>query len=105
MKDEIWLPAPKDIECVDVWPPGRLTQCARDAYDQLSREGRIVPVSVKRDAAGRVYVRYMSDIPIQWIREELREAKLRGVQMTIDGGQGTGVTNSFSLACGQKAPS
>ena len=84
MKGGEWLPAPKDIECVDVWPPGRLTQCARDAYDQLSREGRIVPVSVKRDAAGRIYVRYRADIPIQWIREELREAKMKCVQMEIE---------------------
>jgi hypothetical protein len=40
-------------------------------------------VRVDRDAAGRVYVRYMADIPEQWIREELREAKYRGRQMDL----------------------
>ena len=51
-----WPPAPFDIEVVDVWPPGRLTDAARDAYDALAREGRIRPRKVTRDAAGRVAV-------------------------------------------------
>lgn len=79
-----WLPAPFDIEVVDVWPPGRLTDVARDAYDALARVGRIRPRSVTRDAAGRVIVRYMADIPEPWIRQELREAKLAGRQMRIE---------------------
>lgn len=76
-------PAPLDVEVVDVWPPGRLSQAAQDAYDALASAGRIRPVRVDRDAAGRVYVRYMADIPEQWIREELREAKYRGRQMDL----------------------
>ena len=76
-------PAPMDVEVVDVWPPGRLSQAEKDAYDALASAGRIRPVRVDRDAAGRVYVRYMADIPEQWIREELREAKYRGRQMDL----------------------
>ena len=75
--------APLDVEVVDVWPPGRLSQAAKDAYDTLASTGRIRPVRVDRDGAGRVYVRYMADIPEQWIREELREAKYRGRQMDL----------------------
>ena len=77
-------PAPMDVEVVDVWPPGRLTQAEKDVYDALATAGRIRPVRVDRDAAGRVYVRYMADIPEQWIREELREAKYEGRQMKIE---------------------
>ena len=76
-------PAPMDVEVVDVWPPGRLSQAENDAYDALASAGRIQPVRVDRDGAGRVYVRYMADIPEQWIREELREAKYRGRQMDL----------------------
>lgn len=76
-------PAALDVEVVDVWPPGRLSQAAQDAYDGLASAGRIRPVRVDRDGAGRVYVRYMADIPEQWIREELREAKYRGRQMDL----------------------
>lgn len=77
-------PAPFDIEVVDVWPPGRLTDAARNAYDTLARQGRIRPRKVTRDAAGRVIVRYMADIPEQWIRQELKEAKLSGRQIDIE---------------------
>lgn len=76
-------PAALDVEVVDVWPPGRLSQAEKDAYDALASAGRIRPVRVDRDAAGRVYVRYMADIPEQWIREELREAKYAGRQMDL----------------------
>lgn len=78
-----FVPAPVDVECIDVWPPGRLSQAAQDAYDALASAGRIRPIRVDRDAAGRVYVRYMADIPEQWIREELREAKYAGRQMDL----------------------
>ncbi len=77
-------PAPLDVEVVDVWPPGRLSQAAKDAYDRLAATGRIRPIRADRDAAGRVYVRYMADCPEQWIREELREAKYKGRQMRIE---------------------
>ena len=76
-------PAALDVEVVDVWPPGRLSQAEKDAYDALASAGRIRPVRVDRDAAGRVYVRYMADIPEKWIREELREAKYRDRQMDL----------------------
>jgi len=78
-------PAPHDIEVVDVWPPGRLTEAAQDAYDALAASGRIIPRElVTRDRAGRVIVRYMADIPEQWIRQELKESKLAGRQMRIE---------------------
>ncbi|MBR7189289.1 MAG: hypothetical protein IKD53_12160 [Clostridia bacterium] len=76
-------PAALDVEVVDVWPPGRLSQTEKDAYDALASTGRIRPVRVDRDGAGRVYVRYMADCPEQWIREELREAKYKGRQMDL----------------------
>lgn len=76
-------PAALDVEVVDVWPPGRLSQAAQDAYDNLATAGRIRPVRVDRDGAGRVYVRYMADCPEQWIREELRKAKYAGKQIGL----------------------
>ena len=78
-----WQPAPCDLEIVDVWAPGRLSVHARDAYDALAKSGRIRPLRVKHDAAGRVIVRYLADIPAPWIHEELRAAKHRGKQMQI----------------------
>lgn len=83
MKDG-WVEAPKDIECVDIWPPGRLTNVERDAYDRLAKAGRIVPTSVKRDPAGRVYVRYFADCPQEWIRQELKQAKLLDRQLEVE---------------------
>lgn len=79
-----WLPAPFDVEVVDVWPPGRLTDAERDAYDQLAGAGRIRPVRASRDAAGRVIVRYLADIPAPWIHLELKEAKYSGKQLQIN---------------------
>ena len=76
-------PAPCDVECMDVWPPGRLSEAARAAYDTLAAAGRIKPVEVYRDGAGRVYVRYMADCPEQWIRDDLRQAKYKGRQMNL----------------------
>lgn len=77
-------PAPVDVECMDVWPPGRLSQAARDAYDTLAARGRIKPVEVYRDGAGRVYVRYLADCPVEWIHEALRKAKYKGRQMKLE---------------------
>lgn len=78
-------PAPFDIEVVDVWPPGTLTDAVKDAYDALAAAGRIIPRGlVSRDAAGRVIVRYMADIPAPWIHLELKEAKYSGKQLQIN---------------------
>lgn len=79
-----FVPAPLDVECVDVWPPGRLSQAAQGAYDSLVERGRITAVGAYRDGVGRVYVRYMADCPAEWIREELREAKYTGQQMGLE---------------------
>ncbi len=56
-------PAALDVEVVDVWPPGRLSQAEKDAYDALATAGRIRPVRVDRDGAGRGDVRYMAGHP------------------------------------------
>ena len=84
IESDKWLPAPMDIDVVDVWPPGRFTDTARDAYDNLANAGRIRPKGVVRDAAGRVIVRYMADCPDAWIREELRAAKYAGKQIRME---------------------
>lgn len=78
-----WSPAPFDVEVIDIWPPGRFTQAVRDAYDTLAQRGRLRPVGCKRDAVGRVYVKYLADIPEQWIHEELKEAKYAGRQVEL----------------------
>lgn len=78
-------PAPMDVETVDVWPPGRLTDVEQAAYDALAGAGRIRPLGAARDAYGRVIVWYMADVPAKWIHEELREAKYAGRQTTMEG--------------------
>ena len=78
-----WLPAPMEIEVVDVWPPGTLTEAAMDAYDRLCKDGRIISRGATKDRSGRVVVRYMADIPVQWIHDELREAKYAGKQIGL----------------------
>ena len=77
--------APMDVEIVDVWPPGRLTDVEQAAYDTLAGAGRIRSEGASRDAYGRVIVRYLADIPAEWIRGELREAKYAGRQTTMEG--------------------
>ena len=78
------MPAPLDVECVDVWLPERLSEAARGAYDILVECGRITAVEAHRDGVGRLYVQYMADCPAEWIREELREAKYTGRQMDLE---------------------
>lgn len=80
-------PAPVDVEIVDVWPPGRLTVVEQAAYDTLAGAGRIRPVGASRDAYGRVIVRYMADIPAEWIHGELKAAKYEGRQMMMERGE------------------
>ena len=76
-------PAPVDVPCVDIWPPGRLDDAARYAYDQLAARGRIrLERAYKDPASGRSVVRYQADIPQEWIREELSQIK-----RTYDGEQ------------------
>lgn len=81
---DAFLPAPQNIEVIDVWQPGRYTEVIRTAYKRLMRAGRIQPIGVTHDAAGRTYVRYCADIPAPWIHDELREAKYLGAQMTME---------------------
>lgn len=78
-------PAPKDVEVVDIWPPGTFGAAERAAYDRLTREGRILPLGAfADDAFGRVVVRYLADIPAPWIRGELAEARQNGTQMRME---------------------
>ena len=86
MRDEKWLPAPLDVECVDVWPPGTLSEAARMAYRRLSAERRLLIRGMVADAVGRVYVRYVTDVPQAWIIQELRQTKLDGEQVKMDYG-------------------
>lgn len=72
------LPAPMEIEVVDVWPPGTLTEAAMDAYDRLCRDGRIISRGATRDRSGRVVVRYMADIPAQWDPRGAAGSEVRG---------------------------
>ena len=76
-------PAPHDIEVVDVWAPGRFSATVQDAYERMRASGRIRELSRHMDAAGRVCVRYMADIPAEWIHEELRAAKYAGKQIGL----------------------
>ena len=76
MKPDGFAPAPKDIEVTDIWPAGTFGPRVQKAYDRLAAAGRIVPVSVTADEAfGKVVVRYMADVPAEWIRAELAEAR------------------------------
>lgn len=84
-----WPPAPVDVECVDIWPPGTLSEARRAAYDAICRQGRIKCHAVTKDAVGRVYVRYSADVPHEWILAELKAERAaieaQAEQMKIDG--------------------
>lgn len=84
--------APPSVECVDVWHPGTLTWAARQAYDALAAQGRIRLIRAARDrTTGRIAVRYLSDVPHEWIlpdlAEEKRAASDRGQQTKMEVGQ------------------
>lgn len=84
-----FTPAPVDVECVDVWPPETLSEDAMLAYKALEADGalKIVKVSVSRNT-GRTDIRYMTQIPHEWILEQLKEQKLlfeaRGRQLEME---------------------
>ena len=84
-----WPPAPVDVECVDVWPPGSLSDDRKGAYDAICRRGRLNPHAVTKDDSGRVYVRYSADAPHEWILAELKAERAaiesRTTQLKIDG--------------------
>lgn len=75
-----------DIECADVWHPGTLSDAAALAYKLLEVQGRIViqHVEVGRYSE-RVTVKYLADIPHEWVRELLGRAK-REIQETSEKG-------------------
>lgn len=65
-----------DIECADVWHPGTLSDAAALAYKLLEAQGRI---AIQRVEVGQyseqVTVRYLADIPHEWVLELLSKAK------------------------------
>lgn len=71
-------PAPLDVPVVDVWPPGRLNAAARWAYREAQAAGRI---RLEREfvdpANGCTVIRYLADIPVEWIHAELGDRKRR----------------------------
>ena len=71
-------PAPVDVECVDTWHPGTLSETCMHAYKLLETEGalQITKVSISK-YTGRVDVRYLTQIPHEWILERLKEQKLQ----------------------------
>ena len=85
-----FTPAPVDVECVDVWHPETLSEAAMLAYKALEVDGilRITKVHISR-YTGRTDVRYLTQIPHEWILERLREEKLRfeamGKQLEMEG--------------------
>lgn len=81
-------PATPEIECVDVWPVGRLTAAKMAAYDRAAREGSIRPLKVYRDPnTGKTAVRYLSAIPHPWMLEELRRIAETGEQTQLKEGE------------------
>ena len=83
-----WPPAPVDVECVDVWPPGCLSDARKRAYDAICRRGRLNPHAVTKDDSGRIYVRYSADVPHEWILAEMSAERAaieaNAEQVTID---------------------
>ena len=62
------------IPCVDLWPPGTLTDAKRAAYKQLINKGDIrIRKVVYHKGSGHVTVDYLSNIPHEWTLEQLRK--------------------------------
>lgn len=85
-----FTPASVDVECVDTWHPETLSEAAMAAYKALEIEGclRITKVHISRHT-GRTDVRYLTQIPHEWILERLKEEKqifeAMGKQMEMEG--------------------
>lgn len=80
-------PAPLDVQVVDVWPVGRFDAAVRYAYREAQNAGRIRTERVVHDSPrGNVIVRYWTDIPVEWIHEELAGFKKRwnGDQISME---------------------
>lgn len=59
----------------DRWPPGKLRETAKAAYQVLARRGEILPQGIVRNRDGALVVRYDSCIPADWIHDELRRTE------------------------------
>lgn len=63
------------IPCADVWPPGSYQTNELLAYGVLERRGAIIVEKVEvGKRTGKIVVRYLSTVPIDWIHAELRRA-------------------------------
>ena len=63
------------IQCADRWPPGRLRDTAKLAYDLLAQRGDLLPVGLSKTDDGAILVRYRGQIPQEWILELLKKAE------------------------------
>jgi hypothetical protein len=90
MAKQKFEPAPMNIECVDIWPPGTLGRPEMLAYKEAESAERIKVKKIRiNQVSGRATVRYLSTIPHEWMVGELREHKraivARGEQMSLEG--------------------
>lgn len=75
----------QDFTVVDIWPPLTCTEAVMKAYRMLEEQGNIKiqkPIEVSR-STGRVTIRYTSDLPRDWIHDQLKRLK----QLIIDKGE------------------
>ncbi|MBQ7844986.1 MAG: hypothetical protein IJ392_02415 [Clostridia bacterium] len=78
---------PPFIPCVDLWPPGTLTDVKRAAYKQLIDKGDIrIRKTVYHKDSGYITVDYLSNIPHEWTLEQLRKyaAQSQGQQIRLE---------------------
>ena len=71
-------PAPFDVECVDIWPPRTFERAVMLTYKQAEADEQIKVLKIAiSQHTGRVTVRYMAQIPHEWIIKDLGALKRR----------------------------
>ncbi|MBE5775283.1 MAG: hypothetical protein E7337_15380 [Clostridiales bacterium] len=82
---------PPFIPCVDLWPPGTLTDAKRAAYKQLINKGDIkIRKTVYHKGSGYITVDYLSNLPHEWTLGRLRELAMldQGQQIRMEDATG-----------------
>jgi len=82
---------PPFIPCVDLWPPGTLTDAKRAAYKQLINKGDIkIRKTVYHKGSGYITVDYLSNLPHEWTLGRLRELTMldQGQQIRMEDATG-----------------
>lgn len=70
--------APFGVACLDVWPPQTLSRPAMEAYRALEAKGLLEMDSVQVGRhTGSVKIRYRTQIPHEWILQELKDEKCK----------------------------